>query len=601
MNRFYSRKYAILILAATVILLFGGSLNNGFLLDDHKVLTKKQFNDIKNLPSMFIMADTVDKNRDFPYYRPITQLTYFLDYWLWRLDPFWYHVENVLLHMAVVLLLYTLVLRVFEDHQLALFSALIFAVHPVVSEPVNFVAARNNILCAAAMLGSLICFKRSRQGELWWAILSLALYLIALLSKEPAVSLPAFVILVTFLHGNKEIKVKAYLMAAFIAVTVAYFALRANALGNLTSNAGIQMSPERFELVLSCLYEYYRLMLAPVYLSIFYNVEAVPLLSYKSFASILVTVALTYAAINRNVSAPLRVSILWLLVSFLPVSNLVIIPSMAVADRYLYIPLLGFSLAVGYMFKAISGKRPSWGLVTFLALAITLAALTYQRNSLWRSEILLWKDAVSKAPSHSMTRANLANKYLLEGMLDKAIDNFLIALELDPDNSYAHSRLGRAYMKNKMLDEAIKHFTRIIYVRPDAQMDLAIAYREKGLLENAERMFIWELTNDFNRVNAYINLGLISKSKGDDKKFIEYFNKALELNPQLPDIHFNLGNFYVRKGILNKAEYHYLQELEINIDKPDAHRNLGHVYNMMGLTDKAEEHFQAWKALTMKR
>ena len=159
------RPVLLAVIALTVVSVYANSLGSGFVWDDASIVLDRGefFSEVSNAWTILGSADaTHTSGAKNPYYRPLNTLSYMLDYHLWGHDPFWYHLENLLLHAATVALLFFVVEAAFADRTLAFITAILFAVHPVHSESVSFVSARNNLLCVGLLFGSLLALTKCR-------------------------------------------------------------------------------------------------------------------------------------------------------------------------------------------------------------------------------------------------------------------------------------------------------------------------------------------------------------------------------------------------------------------------------------------------------
>ncbi len=159
-------NYIWFILLLAVVLAYANTPFNGFVWDDHQIIINNQVNrDLKNIYQIFTSADVAFSDDKTPYFRPLNRFTYMLDYRLFELNPFWYHLENIFIHLANALLLFYLLSReVFKRVIPAAIAALLFAVHPANAEAVNFISGRNNVLAVFFVLLSLIFYLRGERN-----------------------------------------------------------------------------------------------------------------------------------------------------------------------------------------------------------------------------------------------------------------------------------------------------------------------------------------------------------------------------------------------------------------------------------------------------
>jgi tetratricopeptide (TPR) repeat protein len=591
-----TEKMAALILVSAVFLVFSNTLFNEFIWDDKMLLEKDIFDDWKNIGSIFSKADTLNPDSESPYYRPLTYVMFLIDHQLWGQKPFGYRIENVLLHALTVLLLYRLILRVFGDSTLALFSSFLFAVHPVTTEPVNFISGgRNTMLCAAFSIGSLLLLTRAGAHGRKWVVFSLVAYSLALLSKEQAAALPLFLAAVTLLSGRKDMKVNVYCLVSFFAVTAIYFLLRLKILGAVTSREGVELSYETAGLVISCLFEYFRIMLLPFGLSAVYVTVPADLFSYKTIIDVITVTVLMYLVFRESTAGPLRISGIWLVLSFLPVSNIIPIPSAAVADRYLYIPLLGACVAAGYLISRVYSKKRALAVSLFLICIVTSAVLAHTRNNVWKSSLSLWEDTVKKSPESHLAHYNLGVAYETRGLIDRAVQQFERTIKLNPGYVRAYNNLGVVYQKQGFTSRAIEQFETAVRLKPDlikTQYNLGVLYQFGGNTDKALQHYRIVTGLDPGHVRAHYNLGVAYQSKGVLSEAAEHYRIVTELDPGNVKVHKKLGIVYYLTGQFDKAIHQYKTVIKIQPENYEAYYNMGLAYQKKGIGKKAEEYFQ---------
>ena len=465
-SRFAPGKVTILFLIGVVSLVYANSILHGFVWDDEPLILEKKeyFSDPASIVDIVLSPDQALNEGATPYYRPITTLTYLFDYHVFGESSYWYHAENLLLHLSVVLLMYVLIGNVFQSRGLALFSSLVFAVHPVNAEAVNFISARNNLLCALFMLGSLALV--SRRGYRWIPLFSLA-YLFSLLSKEPAVALPFFLLSLKVLSREAIPKPDSRTVGASILVVILYFFLRVKILGTFSTEAGIDVSAANLRLVSSALHENFRLMLFPLDLNAFYTLDYVSLRAYKGILAVAGLSLVVFLCFRRNTPEPVRAGCLWLLWGFLPISNIVQIPSASVAERYLYIPLMGYSLVVAYLVHWLYVKKEKAGILLIAALVILLGAGTYHRNQVWKNNLMLFQSMIRSDPDNARAHYNLGFEYLARGRKDLAFFHWKEAVRIDPSFSRAHNNLGNLFALSGDYRSAIAHYEKSFSLSPE--------------------------------------------------------------------------------------------------------------------------------------
>ena len=495
-----------------VCAVYANSFASGFVWDDNWLIISKQafFSQPENAVKILTLPDAPLGGK-LPYYRPLNTLTYMLDHYLWGLHPFWYHLENILLHALVVILFYLLLIEVFEDRRLAFFAAVLFAVYPVNTEAVDVISNRNTLFCAAFSLASLLFL--AREG-IKWTIMALSAYFLALLSKEPAVVLPFFLLTFGLTAREKRFKMKKRVLISFFAITAVYFVIRHLVIGAFIEKHAVEFSLSRLKLILAVYFQHFQLFVFPFKLNAYYAKGSITFSPLKGVAASAGLLFLIYLSLSKRSPAPVRAGAQWIFWGLLLVSNIVRIPSAPVADRYQYTIVFGFVLIVGYLLAGFQKKKALAGTALVSALVLALGAGTFERNFVWHDDISLYSSMVSAYPENVLALYDLGVAYAKAGRLEPAAGEFDAALAVDPGNVKARVNLGVAYAKEGRLDEAIREFSEAATINPgyaEARMDLGVAYEKEGRLEEAASEFQGVLALDPGNAQA---LEYMDRTKG---------------------------------------------------------------------------------------
>ena len=440
---------------------------------------------------------------------PLRELTYAFDYAIWGLLPFGYHLTNVLFHIANVLLVYALLRRLLRAPWLPLLGAAWFAVHPVQVESVAWISGRRDVQYAFFYLLALLAFMEwdKRRDATRWGFYAASLVCLgaSLLSKAAAMTFPAILFLLMFLmSGPGDDLVRK------IALTVPHGVLAAAATAAHTAiahQAGIVKGPALSSSIATLpliLAKYGRLLFLPVHLATphgdgtlaWSQAARIALLA----ASVVAVVVLAWWAAPRRALAVLCLG--WWFVMLLPVSNLVPL-SVLVAERYLYLPLVGAcALGADVVGSLMAGRRRL--VVGCAALTVVLlAAASMSRNRAWEDGRIFWHDGISKWPDIPVTRIGLAAEYLDMGEFEGAWAQYMMiaraggrAASTHPDHtSLVHIGLGRCYDRLARQREAagrpeaaLEVYETVVQIMPkkvEPRVRLAKAYERHGKSEKA--------------------------------------------------------------------------------------------------------------------
>jgi tetratricopeptide (TPR) repeat protein len=331
--------------------------------------------------------------------------------------------------------------------------------------------------------------------------------------------------------------------------------------------------------VIKILALYIRLLFLPYGLKAWYFFSAANSLFEPMVLAGLILLSLLIFIFFENLkkNPVLSFSILWFFITILPVSN--IFPQQNIfAERYMYIPLAGFCIAMGFLFhwllnKNIKTNFLNWKkslCVLFFLLIVAFGRVTYERNKVWHDDLTLWSDVAKVSPRDQISHANLAGAYYGNGLLDEAINELKNITQTSDSSKYSILTLaGDIYLKKGLIDEAIKAYQLAIDIFPDvadAYHSLAIAYGLKGQYQKALEAGLVALKNNpyldmarYNVAISYVKLGLISEAIN---AFEEYLNTSMD-NVRA---HVDVGHLYYQKGNYQKAKEHWLLALKISKD-----------------------------------
>ncbi len=503
--RFTTPLLLTLVLAAT-FLTYVGTLQFEFVYDDlGQIVANPAIQSWKYFPLYFHANVWMQQFAIGNYYRPVFLSWLLLNHSVFGLHAALWHLTTLLLHIGVTALVFMLALRLTGDRKVALITALLFGLHPVHLEGVAWVSGVTEPLLALFLIPSFLAYLnyRERRRTLWFVI-SLVLYALSLLAKETAIVLPGLIFAHEWLFGTKGRQWSARLRAAilwacpFAIVASVYLLARAHALHGV-AHSTVNL-PARIALLTipSVLWNYLRLLLAPVGLSVFYDTPYITHVSLRHVllpsAGVLVFEALLVWWWRRQSRSPVvAFAALWLALPILPLLNLRWLPmGDFIHDRYLYLPSIGFVLLVALALTQMDCRqvlaRPV-GQVLAVALAVVMAFATVAQSVPWANDLLLYYHGMAVAPNNDLPRNKLAATLVQRGMYDEGIKLYQVVLKTDPDYWYAHYRMGYAQYKVGRYTEAERYLTRAIQLHgtPDEFYYLGLAQMKLGRHEAASQ------------------------------------------------------------------------------------------------------------------
>ncbi len=609
-----------LVLALVALLLFWNSVQPGKVWEDDETVFQNSFMagpaGIPYLftPEYWVVHDIAHGGA----YRPLVQSLFALEHAAWRDDPRGYHLTNVLLHALAVLTAYALVRRLAGRSGPAFLAALLFAAHPTRSEAVCWLKNRAEILGSMGVMLAVLAYARavsrervSRLGLLAGAAVSAA----ALLCKGVAIVTPILLALYAacFLPRRRW---PAALAAAgpFWAVALLYVAFKLFVLsGDVPRQDAPPFIPpgHRVQIPGWTAFFYERLMLFPLNLcadrDYFVPSRRAALSLFVSIAALLAAAAPYGAWLLKRWRGAAAFAACWFLAALLPYINVLYIEVRPLADQRMYLPGLSYCALWGLW---AAGRRARAGRTALVVLlALTLGALTAQRNFAWRDMYALFYDAARGAPGMARVHSNLGAAYHRFNRLRTAKRHLLKSVAIDPmpkavrllgltlanlgedeaakaallqafrqrRESVTCKALGSIYARERRWAEAAYWFKEALLLRPfnpDALFALGMCYWETGQLERAERALRRSLDQKRTNAQAWMQLGNVCARTGRTREAVRYYIAAMELAPRDAEPCVNYGLAMLQLGKRDEAERAFLRALSLNPALLPAHVNL---------------------------
>lgn len=546
MGQSLNKNLALILIIIVSAVIYLGTLLNGFVLDDvYQVLDNPWVTDPGHLPD--ILTSTVWAFRESfeatDYYRPVMYLAYLAEYRVFGFSAWGWHLVNIILHSINGILVFLIAGAFMNWGALAgrdgiaakghsqilqglklnplifpLASALIFAVHPVNSEVVSWVAGGTELTYTLFFLLSFYFYmlatskvEDSAPSEAFplsspFYILSLVSFFAAAFSKEAALVLPFFIILYDYLRGGagpalRRLNLKAY--PAYFAILLFYLLMRLSAIGevvaqSLYSDDLVVVSAN----ILPIAVEYLKLLFLPIKLSHYHFFTPATSLGDPLILVSVVVIAIaavtSYCFVRQIRFASFLV--LLIIVPLVPTLYLLFFhnadnPLAFYSERYLYLPSVGFSILFCSVLKRIAGKGESRNriyvlYIVFAVLIVLGSVRTVLRSFEWKDNITLWTSTIERFPENYLARYHISDILRERGDEESALNELKESIRLEPDFHGSHHRLGLLYASMGLYDDAYAEFREVVRIDPEntnALYNLGVIYMDRGVWDKAAK------------------------------------------------------------------------------------------------------------------
>jgi tetratricopeptide (TPR) repeat protein len=635
--------FHVLLVLAVALIAYSNTFDVPFILDD-----KPNIRDNPLIKDFIYFKDPslaeevpIDYNIGFTY-RIVGHLTFALNYRIHGLDVRGYHVVNLAVHVANALLIYWLVLLTFmtpfgqessiRDHAriIALFSGVLFVVHPIHTQAVTYIVQRLASLTTLFYLLSLALYIRCRLSDtlnpksIIFYVLALFSAVLAMKTKEIAFTLPFIVLLYEFMFLKGPPRKRApYLVPILLTILIIPLSLvgsdmlLGDVIGEFQEATRRMTEMPRSDYLFTqfrVISTYIRLLFLPVNQSldydypIFHSFFDLPVLFSFLFLASIFGLGIFLLHRSKTAEPAMRLvsfGILWFFITLSIESSIIPIADVVFEHRA-YLPNAGFIMAAGTAAFLLPGRfkegRSRTAAFSLLALAVLLfSAATYSRNTVWQNRLELWADVLEKSPRKARSHNNIASAYESEGDMDMALKHYETAAMLKPDSVPIQNNLANAYVESEMFEKAIERFSLVLRMEPDyvqAQHDLGSAYYKMGRTEKAIEQYERVIETNPKFMNAYINLGVIYNNEGRPDKAAGYLKQVVALRPDIAEAHYNLANSHAAMARFEEAIKEYSIALDLAPGNATAHYNIGNAYLSKGLFEKAIEHYR--RAIRLK-
>jgi len=464
--------------------------DNALIIDNYSYIS-----DISKVNELF--SSDVFFSVDKHYYRPILNLSLMIDTFSFGPSLVAYHITNIILHILVASLVFLFFTKLGRSRGLAFFLALMFLVHPLMTQAVAWIPGRNDLLLGALVLAAWLMFlnfiERPRLGTFFG---HLFFFWLAVLTKETAIFLPVLTgFYLIFIQPERLNRHDRWLLVTGSGLVIFFwFLMRGLALG--FRGDGLVESMMSLVGNLPAVLIYIGKLILPVNLSVF-PILADANLFYGAFALLLIAAALIFSR-HRRLKYIIFGSLwyaIFLLPSFIRLSGL---PDFL--EHRSYLPFVGFLIVIAET-DWISGsiKQKKLRLSLAYIILVVLFLLSFNHSGVFQDRLTFWKSAVSTSPHSPLAHRNLGAMYYFEKRLTDALKSYETAIYLNSEEPMVRNNIGVIYLDQKKYSEAESMFKQELNINPaydKALFNLGETYYFQG--RDKEAVKLWEATLSVN-------------------------------------------------------------------------------------------------------
>ncbi len=563
MNNILLSKWSVLFIAISAFLIFIPSLKGPFILDDQNTII---YNELRTSPEKIESYSIVDHIRE----RTFSQWTFLVNEKLSpKVTPSYFRVVNYLLHLLNGFLIYLFVSLLWrktlnngQEHVAGLIAMMIFLVHPLQTQAVNYITQRMTLLSSGFSLLAMLSFLKIRTSPkpdtyAWVLRIGFILSIVlAVLSKPIAICIFPFILVLEVLIVRKK-EAKAQWISIMLIFIFGIITLGSSIQGPIDTPRIGRLDYLLTQSIVS--FKYFGLLLWPNDLSIDHFqpiwTEIAPFKLALSLAGHLSIIL--FAWLMRSKYSIISLGIALTYISFLPESGLIPLKDIMVEHR-MYMPMIGIAIITSTITTPL--HRRKWFLPILVLISLSLMLRTSIRNFDWSDKLTLWSTTLETNPSSSRAMYSIGHIYLLKGDTAEALSSFSKALDGNPRHvpSLAAS---------------------------------ALINTNQGNLSSAEKLLNRALELEPLDVVSLQNMGYLLESKNQLKESLKFYKRAVKFNKGTPDPHIDLGTAYLRLKRTDKAIEQFEKAINLGSESARLHNNLGFAYQILGDASLAKYHY----------
>ena len=564
--------FQVVALAVAVLAVYSGGLQNAFQYDDiHSLVENPHVRSVDSIPQFFLRSDLFSVDPKSGMYRPLVLVSYALNHAIGGYQVFGYHLVNIALHITVSGALCLLIGYWTESALRGLVTGLLFALHPINSETVNYVSSRSESLCALFLILALFAYLRAASGNgMVWRGLSLLAFAASLLSKSVGIALPAVLLLVDFVTARGRALDRRPLVLLrrhlpYWLIAVAYMVIVGAALDTALVSEPLRSATIQACTQVKAVAYYLKLLALPHPLNVEHQFflasggPEAPVVFAGLFGISLVAVT---AAVGRKLPGGL----FWMLAALLFLLPTLVIPlNVLVNEHRLYLPSAVLALGLGGALACFSRRRFGTAALAGVALLLTFGLHASNRTVVWSSHESLWTAALQWAPSMPRPNLYVGDHHREIGEYEKALAAYQRALTVYPevlsggDLLAIHNNRGSTLLAMGRNGEAIAAY------RQALEVDSTFARSREAL----DALLALQQKERDPRANALYKQGLQLIWRGNLEVAVQRLRQSLAAQA-LPEAYQTLALAYRRMGKMALELRAYEDLIALDPDSPRA-------------------------------
>jgi len=587
----WKKTTALFILLLLTFIAYTPALKNDFInkWDDNVYITDNpslQLS-IANIEASFLHGER------HGMYLPLTSLTFSLNNYFGGMNPFYYHLVNILIHLLIVALVFLFISMLFQSFEVALITAGLFALHSMQVESVAFAAGRRDLLYTLFFVISCFFYLKFLDTAKWkFYTHTMLFFILSLFSKGQAVSLPLTLIILDYFRQKKILTRRSVLeKIPFFALSLIFGIIAYRVKSGTVYAVTVESLPFYIRAVLACFgFTIYLVkLIIPFNLSVIYPYPVKPghalLPEYYIYPLIVTIFLFLLYYLFRKGYRVITFGVLFFALNIFLVLQLAPNSYGIVNEHYVYLPSIGIFMLSGAGLQWIREHRRSLlyaSISVFLLYLLFLGVSTYARCKVWQNSISIYSDVISKYPDDALAYNNRGSAYYEQKNYELALRDFDDAIRVNSFDPGPYNNRGSIYFYYKRYEEAVKDYDMAIKLKPGylaAYSNRGNVYSDMHKYDEALKDYDEVLKTQPENAKLLLSHGNVNFDAGRFADAIRDFDKAAKIKPGYVEAYYNLGNAHYRLQKYDEAVKDYAKAIELKPDYAEAYINTGNIYD----------------------